>query len=60
MSCDQCRGRDYLCQGCRMDALEARHGVPSDYIDYDESEGDDESERDGDGGSDIVEVYRGP
>ena len=30
MSCSQCRGRDYLCQQCKMDELERRYGMPSD------------------------------
>ncbi len=34
--CPTCGNRDYLCQQCKMDALERRHGLPSDYQTDDE------------------------
>ncbi len=34
--CPNCGNRDYLCQQCKMDALERRHGLPSDHQTDDE------------------------
>lgn len=29
-SCPRCGNRDYLCQPCKMEELESRHGLPSE------------------------------
>ncbi|MFC6765479.1 hypothetical protein [Natrinema soli] len=34
-SCPTCGNRDYLCQSCKMEELEDRHGRPSDNFDED-------------------------
>ncbi|AHG00939.1 hypothetical protein HALLA_12240 [Halostagnicola larsenii XH-48] len=34
--CTTCGNRDYLCQECKHEALEARHGTPADNFDTDE------------------------